>query len=206
MPITFAPGAEPTPFPVLPEIPDDGSVHVIRLNRGMYAIIDVADKPLINGWRFSTGQHNENRCGNVRWDVIAYRGTRSDKTRETLFLHTLITQYEETDHINGNTFDNRRENLRAATASQNQHNQTLRANNVTGYKGVSWHKQREKFRTRIMVNGHERHLGAFDSAIDAALAYDMAAREDFGIFAMLNFPIAGERSAITGELRPMITA
>ena len=53
MPITYSPGTEPKPLPAMPEIPDDASVHVIPLKRGLYAIIDVADVPLIQGWNFS---------------------------------------------------------------------------------------------------------------------------------------------------------
>jgi hypothetical protein len=56
------------------------------------------------------------------------------------------------------------------------------------YKGVSWHKRDKKFYAAIKLNGRPKHLGAFIDEREAARAYDAAAREHFGDFAVCNFP------------------
>jgi hypothetical protein len=194
MPITYAPGVA-VQLPALPGIPDDASVHVIPLNRGLYAIIDIADCDLISGWGFSASQQRD------YWTIRAYRGSETDGSRVYSSLHTIITGFTVTDHKNGNTFDNRRSKLREATRSQNQANQTLQVNNKSGFKGVHWNETCQKWQAYIRIDGNQKHLGFFTDKMDAALGYDMAAREHNKSFAALNFPLIGERSAITGVIR-----
>lgn len=99
------------------------------------------------------------------------------------------------DHINGDVLDNRRQNLRFATYSQNRVNsQKPRiANKVaptSKYKGVMRKNGARgvRFHASIKVNRKARFLGAFISEKDAAVAYDKAAVEVYGEFARLNFP------------------
>ena len=92
----------------------------------------------------------------------------------------------EVDHINGNTLDCRRENLRIVTSRQN----TMNIHIIRGkscYKGVFWNKDIEKWYSRIGVNYKLINLGYFASEIEAAKAYDRAALKHFGEFARLNF-------------------
>lgn len=88
------------------------------------------------------------------------------------------------DHINGDGLDNTRNNLRAVTPAENLRNQRLRKDNTSGFKGVSRHEGR--WRARVRVDGKYTHVGLFDSAEDAARAYDEAARNMHGIFARTN--------------------
>lgn len=90
------------------------------------------------------------------------------------------------DHINHDALDNRRANLRVCTQSQNLGNQ-IRKLGSSKYKGVSWHKAAQKWHARIQKNDAHVSLGLFDSETDAARAYDSAAREHFGEFALCNF-------------------
>jgi AP2 domain. len=96
---------------------------------------------------------------------------------------------EYVDHVDRDKLNNRWPNLRASSASENARNITAaRSNNTSGYKGVSWHGQKEKWRAEIKVHGESRFLGLFDSKEAAARAYDAAAKNLHGEFANLNFP------------------
>lgn len=93
------------------------------------------------------------------------------------------------DHINHNTLDNRRGNLRLATGSQNNGNMRVRSGSQTGYKGVHKAKKKNRYIAHIGRDGKRAvYLGCFTSAEDAARAYDKAAFEQWGEFAHLNFP------------------
>lgn len=87
------------------------------------------------------------------------------------------------DHENRNPTDDRIENLRPATNSQNSANCRIGKNNTSGVKGVSWHIRDRKWRAAIIVNGKNIHLGYFDSADAAHQAYCAAAKNHFGDYA-----------------------
>ena len=91
------------------------------------------------------------------------------------------------DHRNHNGLDNRRDNLRICTHAQNQHNQNPQLNCSSMYKGVYWNKHNFRWQAQIKVNGQNKHLGVFISEIDAARAYDKAAREYFREYARTNY-------------------
>lgn len=69
---------------------------------------------------------------------------------------------QEVDHIDGNKTNNKIENLRAVTKSQNQHNARINVNNTSGVKGISWDKRCGKWKAQIAVNKKNYHLGRFD--------------------------------------------
>jgi len=93
------------------------------------------------------------------------------------------------DHINQNKTDNRIENLRPATTSQNMANiAKVKKNPLSKYKGVSFHKTHNKFIASIRYHKKTYHLGYFNNEKEAARAYDNKAIEFFGEFACLNFP------------------
>jgi HNH endonuclease/AP2 domain len=97
------------------------------------------------------------------------------------------------DHINGNPYDNRRENIRICTVSQN--NMNRKPQGVCKYKGVSYNKVSDGkggyytyIRSCIRIKGRSITLGSFKTEEEAAKAYDFAAKTHFGEFAKLNFP------------------
>jgi hypothetical protein len=106
-----------------------------------------------------------------------------------LSAHRMLMSCPLIDHVNGNKLDNTRTNLREATPRQNSWNRGLRSDSRTGYKGVRYIAKRKKFRARIQLPDGRRPASVYyDSAIDAACAYDAMARKHFGEFARLNFP------------------
>lgn len=121
-----------------------------------------------------------------------------------VYMHRLVARTPAdrwTDHINGNPLDNRRENLRICTPAENNRNRRKFRMTSAGcapkstYKGVSCHAD-IGWAAAIRADGHQTTLGYFDDEIAAAKAYDEAARQHFGVFARLNFPRAGEQSAL----------
>jgi len=110
-----------------------------------------------------------------------------------IFLHRTIMCCTKgdgkiVDHINRNTLDCRRCNLRIATPSQNGCNKPMMHYNKAGYKGVGWARRENKWRARITINKKETHIGYFTDVIEAAKAYDKMAIKLHGEFAYTNFP------------------
>ena len=90
---------------------------------------------------------------------------------------------DEVDHEDRNGLNNRWQNLRPCTGTQNQGNRKLNANNTTGLKGVGYDRRRKRFTAKIAVDRKRFFLGYFDTAEEAHAAYCEAAKEKFGAFA-----------------------
>jgi hypothetical protein len=107
--------------------------------------------------------------------------------RVVYFMHykTDITNHN-IDHIDQDQSNNNIENLRIATHQQQQCNKKGMQNSTSIYKGVGWAKQQNKWKASICVNNKRMHIGYFENEIDAAKAYDAAAKRYHGQFAFLN--------------------
>lgn len=92
------------------------------------------------------------------------------------------------DHKNHNTLDNRRENIRICSCSQNNQNKRIVPTGSSRYKGVAWATKEGKWRAMITTQYYTKHLGLFVNEIDAALTYDYHAHQEHGEYALLNFP------------------
>ncbi len=151
----------------------------IILSCGTKSIVDNEDFEKINQWKWqlsSKGYAHKNKP-----KLYGKRGK--------LLLHHIVMKPPSgmvIDHINGNTLDNRKSNLRICTISQNLRNKKIGKNNTTGYKGIYWNKKNLKWQTNIGVNGKSIHIGVYQNKIDAARAYNKASVKYFGEFARLN--------------------
>lgn len=111
-----------------------------------------------------------------------------------ILMHRIIMGVTDSaikvDHINHNTLDNRKENLRVCTNAENGRNRKINRDNTTGYKGVvCFSYDKTKFIAQIKFQNKQRRIGMFKTAKEAAIAYNEKAKELFGEFANLN-PIA----------------
>ena len=120
------------------------------------------------------------RARNLGFYVITDIGDWRERYR-TKYIHRLIMNAPrgmEVDHINGDTFDNRRSNLRLCTHAENARNLRTSKQGSSRFRGVYWHTCRQNWMARI----RNTYLGSFKSETAAALAFDRAADELFGEF------------------------
>lgn len=153
----------------------------IPLSRGLVAVVDDEDYDHV----MSVGKWYADPA---RRTFYARKNIWVEGKCKQIKMHKFITGWEYVDHVNRNGLDNRRANLRRATDAQNARNRSLRSDNTTGYKGVSFHKAVGRYTANISVKGARHYLGLYDDPADAARAYDEAALKWFGTFAHLNFP------------------
>jgi hypothetical protein len=163
-------------------------MKTIPLTKGYSAIVDDDDYERVAKHKWTaivTGQ-------NVK-RVYAYRRTGWDNVNrrwmQAIYLHREIARPIDgfdVDHINHDTLDNRKENLRTATRSQNLAN-NRRLKGVTGFRGVTPTGSGEKAPYKVQFRG--KCVGYFFDSAEAAKAYDALAIKEFGEFAKLNFPV-----------------
>ncbi len=159
----------------------------IPLTQGKFAIVDPDDflRLCKRKWFAVKG-------GSTFYAVHSVAPKQGQRYR--LYMHREVLPVAENmfvDHINCNGLDNRKANLRPATSAQNIRNRGKRAGKGgSKYKGVFWDNRMRKWRVRIGFNRARLRVGDFSDEIEAAKAYDQAAKQYHGQFASLNFPDA----------------
>ena len=143
-----------------------GDVGLVPLSQGKIAIVDAADVPFLqnHNWYFAGGYAKTNML-------------QDDGKRHPVRMHRLLIQTPtnlHTDHVNGDRLDNRRQNLRVATASENLCNRGAQVNNTTGLKGVHFFKRTGRWQAHIKIQGKRIHLGYHSTPEEAHAAYAKA--------------------------------
>jgi len=160
------------------------SAATIPLTKGQHAIVDAADFERLNAYKWTASA----RGGAFK--AVRRRRVGEPGTGRYVYMHRDLmgaAEGAEVDHANRNPLDNRRDNLRLATRSQNGANRAAWRTSLP--KGVHVAGV-GRWVARIRVNGRQLHLGTFSSPEAAAKAYDAAAEAAWGSFACKNF--AGE--------------
>ena len=161
------------------EIKHSCKLRAIKLTLGKYAIVSLEDYERLN---------------QRRWRALrspkCFYAVRSEKGK-TRYMHNEVMPPLPgfvVDHIDHNGLNNSQPNLQLATRSQNAYNRRKTSSKCTSkYKGVCFNKREGKWISSIKVEGKRIYLGYFDNQIDAAKAYDKAAKEYHKNFAVLNF-------------------
>lgn len=135
------------------------------------------------------GRGNRGKVGSIAGGFDAYGYIQIQFNGKLWKAHRLVwlwhgrTLPDQIDHIDGDKSNNRIENLRPASKSQNAMNSKRPAHNTSGVKGVSYSSQHQKWAARIQVNGVSKSLGLYESISDASEAYKTASNKMFGEFA-----------------------
>lgn len=155
----------------------EGAVAYVTLSNGLEAVIDAEDAHFVEGWNWSARV--------TKWGVYAARTSYASGKKADVKMHRVILSAQDgdiVDHKNGDRRDNRKTNLRIATAAQNAQNAARRNDNSSGFKGVSMHKTSGKWWAYINVAGKRKSLGYYVKPEDAHSAYSKASAELHGEF------------------------
>ena len=160
--------------------------RTLQLSGGMNTLIEEDDLESVGNFRWYAHKSSG------RYYVRRLESIGQGDQRLVLFHRLLVGAPAGfgVDHINGDSLDNRRANLRLATSGQNKQNQR-RTRGTSRFKGVSWNRLGNNWHARIGVNKQKIHLGFFPTEEEAAHAYDRAALKYFGEFACTNADIHG---------------
>lgn len=167
----------------------------LPLSQGKVAVIDFSDFELVRGFKYYayTPGRITYAARSKASPVKAVRQTTVSLHRDILGLKT--GDPRQVDHKDHNGCNNTRSNLRLCSNRENSRHRRSRLGSTSKYLGVSLPTNRFKWRAvarwpgdSALGDGKKAYLGSFDSEVDAALAYDVFAREHYGEFANCNFP------------------
>lgn len=185
--------------PVIDDVAGTAAIPLFRVDgTHVLAMLDLADLDLVAGYRWWESR----RPDGLTSYALATAGSKAD--RRVIVMHRLLADAPEgmhVDHADGDGLNNRRGNIRLATPSQNAANKVNRRASTSPYRGTHWVTKEQVWRAYIGVDGSVRFLGHFDDAISAALAYDDAARLQYGEFARTNFTVEEAANLSRGPRR-----
>jgi hypothetical protein len=162
--------------------PDDPTIKLIPLTKSKISTVDASEYERVNAinwhafWNHSTGTfYARAPYGNPLYGQFMHR-----------FILGMDDPKMDCDHVNGDTCDNRRENLRVATRPQNAANGKIRKNNKSGYPGVNWREKDKIWVGTIRVNGVGMYLGCSKDKEKIIQLRKEAEEKHFGEFSLAN--------------------
>lgn len=159
---------------------NDVAIILLGGKRGGFALVDAADFPALNQFKWTKDELG----------YVMRTGWQGNGKRKSVRIHRQILDAPvrtDVDHENHCPIDNTRRNIRLASHLKNCRNRIKQGPPTSSrFKGVNWHKHRGKWVARITVEGVRKALGYFHEELQAALAYNLAAKNHFGAFANLN--------------------
>jgi hypothetical protein len=157
----------------------------IKLTQDYVALVDDEDYERINQYKWFA--HISRNVAVYAVRTINISKTKKISQKMHRFVLGITDSTTQVDHIDHNTLNNQKINLRKATFQQNSCNKKKPSTNLSGFKGVCWNPSANKWQASIKVNQKCIYLGIFADSLEAACAYDMAAVKHFGMFAHCNF-------------------
>lgn len=179
-------------------------MKLIAVNGGVFVKVDNADYKWLNEWKWFAFCNSKLHINSRKLYVVGYRHGQAGRGREMKYMHRLIMEVKRRtvliDHIDGDTLNNQRNNLRKCTYAENFRNSIPRIS-ASKYKGVTREKRTARYKNKvykyirwlacIRLNYKSIHLGSFpftdEGELLAANAYDIAAIKYHKKFARLNF-------------------
>ena len=174
--------------------------RVIELTRGQVALVDADDYDRLQSMPWHASHRGMGK-------YYARSTLRENGRKRTVRMHRVILGAPhgyEVDHVNGDSLDNRKANLRLVTKAQNVHNSDKPSTSLQRFKGVRPRKNASAWEARMSQNGKTVTIGHFDTEQEAAAAYDSAVLAVRGSYARTNFKTAAERSAAVDAARPRL--
>lgn len=143
----------------------EGNIAYVTLTKGYEAIIDAEDAHLVEGfnWHAKIFRHT----------CYAKSSPAAAKVLGSQYMHRIIAKTPInmiTDHIDRNGLNNKKDNLRHATGSENNCNTEAYCNNKSGIKGVHWCNTKKRWKAQVRFKGYQKHLGYFRNIEDAKMA------------------------------------
>jgi hypothetical protein len=165
-------------FPVIPAAPV--GAKMIQLTRNQWAVVDEEDYEELNKYEWCAAPRSEG----------GFYAVSRDANNRIVRMHSVILRPglgKTVDHQDGNSLDNRKQNLRQASPSQNMFNKRKQTSFTSSlYKGVSYRANIESWCCSICISKRRTTIGYFKDEKQAALAYNLTASSVFAEFALLN--------------------
>jgi hypothetical protein len=156
-------------------------MQILKVTQGYHTLVDDDDYDKVSGYNWLP-----QKLGKTIYARKQYRGKFS-------YLHRILMNAKKgdcVDHINGDGLDNRKNNLRLCTKSQNGCNRGKDRDNTSGYKGVTYvtnkNKRKKRWIAQITINKKHIYIGHFKTKEEAAIAWNEAAKKYHGEFAYQN--------------------